>query len=91
MNLKILTVSYFSQTIFNFQTSTIMKLSTIVLLAAFSGTNAFTSVNSGPRVVTELNARQPIMAGNWKVCLQQNEIFCEIFIVSNLSYLNYIY
>ena len=83
---QMLTVSYFSP-LFHFQLpNLIMKLSTIVLLAAFSGTNAFTSVNNGPRVVTELNARQPIMAGNWKVSLQQM-ISCEMKLLFLTTYL----
>ena len=44
-----------------------MKLSLALLATALTGASAFTTVNNGPRMVTELNARQPIMAGNWKV------------------------
>ena len=44
-----------------------MKLP-LALLATTSGASAFTTVNNGPRSITELSAsRQPIMAGNWKV------------------------
>ena len=45
-----------------------MKLHLAFLATALSGTSAFTTVQNGPRSITELNARQPIMAGNWKVC-----------------------
>lgn len=45
-----------------------MKLSLAVLAATISGTGAFTAVNNNaPKVSTQLNARQPIMAGNWKM------------------------
>jgi triosephosphate isomerase len=44
-----------------------MKLSLPLLAAALSGAGAFTAVNNGPRATTELNMRQPIMAGNWKM------------------------
>lgn len=45
-----------------------MKLSLALLAATLSGADAFTVINNnGPRTVTQLNARQPIMAGNWKM------------------------
>mmetsp|Transcript_10 Transcript_10/g.17 ORF Transcript_10/g.17 Transcript_10/m.17 type:complete len:299 (+) Transcript_10:128-1024(+) len=47
-----------------------MKFVLALLAAAISGTSAFTAVNSnGPRAraITQLNERQPIMAGNWKM------------------------
>lgn len=43
-----------------------MKLS-VALLAAASAASAFTINNNGVRSATQLNARQPIMAGNWKM------------------------
>jgi len=44
-----------------------MKLSLALVVAAVSGSAAFTTVNNGARFATELGARQPIMAGNWKM------------------------
>lgn len=45
-----------------------MKLSLAVIAAAISGASAFTATNNGAaRTATQLNARQPIMAGNWKM------------------------
>lgn len=44
-----------------------MKLSLALLATALSGANAFTTVNNNRRTVTQLNERQPIMAGNWKM------------------------
>jgi len=45
-----------------------MKLSLALLATAFSGTSAFTASNNGStRMATSLDARQPIMAGNWKM------------------------
>jgi len=45
-----------------------MKLSLALVAAAFPTASAFTAVNNGPvRASTELNVRQPIMAGNWKM------------------------
>jgi len=44
-----------------------MKLSLALLATTLSGADAFTSVSDGARTLTQLNARQPIMAGNWKM------------------------
>jgi len=45
-----------------------MNFSLAVLAATLSGAGAFTAINTnGPKAVTQLNARQPIMAGNWKM------------------------
>jgi len=44
-----------------------MKLSIALIASALSSASAFTTVNNGPRFITELNMRQPIMAGNWKM------------------------
>ncbi|KAL7532801.1 hypothetical protein ACHAWF_004249 [Thalassiosira exigua] len=44
-----------------------MKLSLPLLAAALSGAEAFTAVGDNGRAATQLNARQPIMAGNWKM------------------------
>jgi len=44
-----------------------MKLSLALLATALSGVSAFTTVNDGARALSQLNARQPIMAGNWKM------------------------
>ena len=43
-----------------------MKL-VVALLAAASTAGAFTMNSNGVRSATQLNARQPIMAGNWKM------------------------
>mmetsp|Transcript_14332 Transcript_14332/g.32895 ORF Transcript_14332/g.32895 Transcript_14332/m.32895 type:complete len:295 (+) Transcript_14332:169-1053(+) len=43
-----------------------MKLA-VALLAAASSAGAFTPGSNGVRSSTQLNARQPIMAGNWKM------------------------
>jgi triosephosphate isomerase len=43
-----------------------MKLSLALLAAAATGSSAFTTTSNG-RISTQLNARQPIMAGNWKM------------------------
>jgi len=45
-----------------------MNFSLAVLATTLSGAGAFTAINTnGPKSVTKLNARQPIMAGNWKM------------------------
>jgi|EP00970_Alexandrium_tamarense_P012889 hypothetical protein len=44
-----------------------MKLSSATLLATLSTASAFTANNGQNRLSSELFARQPIMAGNWKV------------------------
>ena len=43
-----------------------MKL-VVALLATASTAGAFTMNSNGVRSATQLNARQPIMAGNWKM------------------------
>lgn len=44
-----------------------MKLSLTLLATAISGASAFTAISTNGRTVTQLNERQPIMAGNWKM------------------------
>jgi len=44
-----------------------MKLSLALFVTALSGANAFTASSNGPRSLTQLNERAPIMAGNWKM------------------------
>eukprot|EP01082_Thalassiosira_pseudonana_P006431 g6192.t1 g6192 contig20:1046577-1047513(-) len=44
-----------------------MKLSSATLLATLSTASAFTANNGQNRLSSELFARQPIMAGNWKM------------------------
>lgn len=45
-----------------------MKLPLAFVATGLSGTSAFSNVNNnGPRSLTQLNERQPIMAGNWKM------------------------
>jgi len=45
-----------------------MKLSLALIATGLSGASAFSTVNNnGPRSLTQLNERQPIMAGNWKM------------------------
>jgi triosephosphate isomerase len=59
-----------------------MKLS-FALLVSLSSTNAFSLTQRNTRSVTVLNARQPIMAGNWKMNPSTEEKALEL--ASNLT------
>jgi len=49
------------------QITTTMKLSLALATLAIGSTSAFSTQNGGVRKSMQLNMRQPVMAGNWKV------------------------